>query len=95
MPAAHDGKWRGVPDRSWRGRFRRGRNCWYAITLFRTLARLVEPIIACLAGLDLVELLLQVSSGKSPAAAAEPGRHVHAFGHAILAWTWLAWRHTT
>ncbi len=31
--------------------------------------RLVEPMSAYLAGLDLVELLLQVSSGKSPAAA--------------------------
>ena len=32
--------------------------------------RLVEPMSAYLAGLDLVELLLQISSGKSPAAAA-------------------------
>ena len=32
--------------------------------------RLVEPMSAYLAGLDLVELLLQVSSGKSPAAVA-------------------------
>jgi predicted ATP-grasp superfamily ATP-dependent carboligase len=31
--------------------------------------RLVEPMSAYLAGLDLVELLLQISSGKSPAAA--------------------------
>ena len=30
--------------------------------------RPVEPMIAYLAGLDLVELLLQISSGKSPAA---------------------------
>jgi predicted ATP-grasp superfamily ATP-dependent carboligase len=41
--------------------------------------RLVEPMSAYLAGLDLVELLLQISSGKSPAAAPESrvGVHTH------------------
>ncbi len=65
------------------------------ITVLGTLARLVGPMSAYLSGLDLVELLLPVSSGKSPAAAAKPGRCAYAFGHAILAGMWLARRHAT
>jgi hypothetical protein len=51
-------------DYIWRGGERR------RTRYFDCNCRLVGPMSAYLAGLDLVELLLQVSSGKSPAGAA-------------------------
>jgi predicted ATP-grasp superfamily ATP-dependent carboligase len=48
--------------------------------------RLVEPMSACLAGLDLVDLLLQVSQGTTPAAASESreGNRTHLAMQALL-----------